>query len=130
MITNFSRVSNGDSGGVTLIGTVGGIAGAILLALVGTLIFEENSVSDYQKSGLFIVISGGLFGNLMDSLTGALIQSKYTCNVCGTVTEYHIHCDEPTTLFSGIRLIDNEVVNSICAVSGGIFSYIVWVWIK
>ncbi|MCH7818104.1 MAG: DUF92 domain-containing protein, partial [Candidatus Marinimicrobia bacterium] len=36
-----------------------------------------------------------------------------------------LHCDEPTNHASGIKFVDNEVVNSVCALSGGVIAYVV-----
>ncbi len=130
MITNFKKVKKGVSGGISLIGTLGGISGAFLLGLAGSVIFTGNAGSEYYYTEFQIVILGGLFGNLVDSLVGALLQSKFRCKVCGKITESRIHCNVPTILSSGIGFIDNEAVNISCAISGGAFSYITWLWIK
>ena len=128
MITTFRVVDIGTSGGISLAGIAGGTAGAVLLGLSGILIFTGDSLSYYYSLGFYIVISAGLFGNIIDSLSGALLQSKFVCRVCGTLTENRLHCDEPTNHDSGIIFVDNEVVNFICALSGGVAAYVVgWI---
>ena len=122
MITTFRIVEKGASGGITLTGSAGGIAGTLLLGLSGMLIFTGDSLSYYSSTGIYIVIFAGLFGNIIDSLVGALLQSKSVCGVCGTLTEDKLHCDEPTTHKSGIKFVDNEVVNFVCALSGGVLA--------
>ncbi|TFB11927.1 DUF92 domain-containing protein [Candidatus Marinimicrobia bacterium MT.SAG.3] len=124
MITTIRRVDKGASGGISLIGSAGGIAGALLLGLSGMLIFTGDSLSYYTSIAIYIVIFAGLFGNIIDSLVGALLQSKFVCGVCGTMTEHRLHCDKPTNHDSGINFIDNEVVNFVCALSGGVFAFI------
>ena len=105
-------------------GGAGGAAGAVLLGLSGILIFTDDSLS-YYSLGIYIVIFAGLFGNIIDSFLGALLQSKFVCRVCGTLTENKLHCDEQTTHDSGIIFVDNEVVNFVCALSGGVVAYVV-----
>ncbi|TFB13104.1 DUF92 domain-containing protein [Candidatus Marinimicrobia bacterium MT.SAG.4] len=124
MITTFRVVDKSASGGISLIGSAGGIAGALLLGLSGILIFTGDSFSYYTSIAIYIVIFAGLFGNIIDSLSGALLQSKFVCGVCGTLTEHKLHCDGPTTHKSGIIFVDNEVVNFVCALSGGLFAFI------
>ena len=124
MITTYRVVDKGVSGGISLTGITGGAAGAFLLGLSGIVIFTGDSLSYYYSSGIYIVIFAGLFGNIIDSLVGALLQSKFACGVCGTLTENKLHCDEPTKHTSGFILVDNEVVNFVCALSGGIVAYL------
>ena len=125
MITTFEIVEQGASGGITLTGIAGGTAGAVLLGLSGILIFTGDSLSYYYSLGIYIVIFAGLSGNIIDSLVGALLQSRLVCAVCGTITENNLHCDKPTNHASGIKFVDNEVVNSVCALSGGVIAYLV-----
>jgi len=77
-------------------------------------------------SGVIAVSVGGIAGNLIDSLLGAAIQAKYKCNICGNITEKIVHCGEPTLHHSGFRIIDNELVNFICTLSGTVISYLIW----
>lgn len=125
MITTFRVVDKGASGGISLTGIAGGTAGAVLLGLSGRVIFTGDSLPYYYSLGIYIVIFAGLFGNIIDSLLGALLQSKFVCRVCGTLTENKLHCDEPTSHDSGIMFVDNEVVNFVCALSGGALAFIV-----
>lgn len=117
MITTFRVVDKGVSGGISLTGIAGGTAGAVLLGVSGILIFPGDY---YTSSGIYIVIFAGLFGNVIDSFLGALLQSKFVCVVCGKIRERKFHCDKPTNHESGIRFVDNEVVNFVCALSGGV----------
>ncbi|MBU4443583.1 DUF92 domain-containing protein, partial [bacterium] len=53
---------------------------------------------------------------------GATIQAQYKCPNCQKTTEKLIHCGSyKTNLISGIRWIDNDVVNLACTTSGALF---------
>lgn len=67
LITNGRPVPAGTDGGMTLLGTVGGIAGAAFIAAVSWLVG--------QRRALLIAVAGA-FGMLMDSLVGATLQGK------------------------------------------------------
>lgn len=67
LITNWTTVPAGTDGGMTLLGTAGGIAGA---ALVGTL------SSLFGQDAALALIGAGTAGMVMDSLLGAIGQGK------------------------------------------------------
>jgi uncharacterized protein (TIGR00297 family) len=62
LITNFKEVEKGTSGGISLIGFLGGILGSLIISL-----FHKN---------WFFVFLIGIFGNLIDSIIGALFERK------------------------------------------------------
>jgi uncharacterized protein (TIGR00297 family) len=105
LITNFKKVIPGISGGISLIGTFGGILGSIFIILSTGFFIKLNLQ-------IFIsIISFALIGNLVDSLMGATIQVIYKCSVCGKLTEKKVHCDKETFHYKGIKIIDNDLVN-------------------
>lgn len=105
MITSFKKVEAGISGGVSLIGTVGGILGSIIIVFTGHLFVQ---LTIYQ---IFGVVLFALVGNFIDSLLGASLQVIYKCSKCGNLTEKKTHCDLETNYFKGIKFINNDVVN-------------------
>lgn len=120
LLTSLRKVSKGTSGGITLIGALGGIAGSAALALSGLLIFEGDT-------GIIAVFAGGITGNLFDSFLGVSLQAKNRCVVCDIVTEKFDHCGETTVHSSGLRLLNNESVNFLCSLTGGLSAVIIWI---
>lgn len=83
LITTWRPVSKGTDGGVTLIGTLGGLAGALLIWASAALLFSS------QPSRLTVVWAG-LAGMIVDSLLGATMQGRFFdndgVNLAATVT--------------------------------------------
>jgi uncharacterized protein (TIGR00297 family) len=67
LITTWSRVPAGTDGGMTLLGTAGGVAGAGLIAGVSYAVGHRAATA---------VAAAGVVGMLLDSLLGATVQGK------------------------------------------------------
>ncbi len=64
--------------------------------------------------GAFLLIGLLAFlGTLVDSVAGALFQSLYQCDACGSKVESTVHCGVPAKLIKGFGMIDNVAVNYI-----------------
>jgi len=126
LITNFIKVEKGTSGGITLVGILAGIAGSAALAFSGYLIFKGDSQMLYLESGITPVFIGGITGNLLDSFLGVNLQSKNRCVVCNIITEENTHCGKPTAHSTGLRLFNNDGVNFLCSLAGGLSAVIIW----
>jgi len=116
-ILTFNKVPAGTSGGITALGTSGFFMGAGILTLSGIFPISGSIIH------LFIIVAiSGILGALLDSVIGATLQAQYLCPKCQKTTEKLIHCvNNPTTLISGVRWIDNDVVNLACTTSGALF---------
>lgn len=114
-ILNLKPVEQGISGGVSIIGTTGAVAGSLTIALSG-IFWIDFSAAQY----LILILAAGLFGSLVDSFLGATIQVQNKCVVCEKVTEKKHHCGEETKHKSGSVWIDNDIVNLLCGISGGV----------
>jgi len=89
LITNGTRVPAGTDGGMTLLGTVGGIAGAGLIAGLAVGLGPGGS-----GLGLAMRVAvAGVVGMLLDSLLGATVQRK-------------------------VRWVDNDAVNLAATLTG------------
>jgi uncharacterized membrane protein len=71
---------------------------------------------------LVTITLAGLIGSLADSLLGATIQAIYRCPSCNKETErYPVHtCGSQTQLVRGYSWLDNDWVNTACALVGGV----------
>jgi len=115
-ILTFNKVPAGTSGGVTVLGTSGFFIGAGILTLSGIFPINTSIIQLFS-----IIVISGISGALIDSIIGATIQAQYLCPNCQKTTEKLIHCKSyKTKLISGIRWIDNDVVNFACTTSGAL----------
>lgn len=112
-ITTFQKCLPGESGGITIPGTIASVFGASSIGLTGFLLFDTG-----LKTLVFVIIAG-VFGALMDSLFGATIQAQFKCPNCDKITEKLVHCDNHITkLHKGFQWINNDIVNLGCTLSG------------
>lgn len=74
LITSWRAVAPGTDGGITLLGTVGGAAGACFLAGLTALLFAP------PPAAFRVVIGAGLVGMFADSLLGATVQGRVIDN--------------------------------------------------
>lgn len=100
-------VESGISGGMSLLGTTAAFIGSALIGLCTSLALGLTAVE-----GLLIAVLVFL-QTLVDTVLGSALQVKYTCAVCGCVTERRQHCAQPTVYLSGVRFIDNNAVNAL-----------------
>lgn len=104
LITTGRRVLPGESGGVSVPGTLGGALGALLTATLCTPITGYGAPT-------WIAFGLGVWGMFVDSLLGATLQARFQCVRCGAVVEQRTCCDAQARLLRGVRWIDNNGVN-------------------
>lgn len=147
LITNFSEVQPGTSGGVTGMGFLGALVGASVMALGGAIVLFVvaprfftpqigsapaiiGAAYDPQSMHLLgylgAVIGGGFSGALIDSLLGATVQSKYACPRCERRTEKPVHCGTQAEKTSGLAFFDNDTVNLASCVAGALVGLAVY----
>ena len=120
LIFSNKKVPKGTSGGITYLGTFGSIIGGLAIGLIGELSFGIENL-------IFPITIAGISGSLFDSTLGNYVQGKYLCNKCNNMIEKRSHCNDPTSLISGSRWIDNNMVNFLNTLFGAIVAYLIWI---
>ncbi|MGQ9559461.1 MAG: DUF92 domain-containing protein [Candidatus Oleimicrobiaceae bacterium] len=123
-VVSWRRLPIGSSGGITLLGTVGGALGAATVALSAMLIGAPQHTLTWTGRALGVMALIGVGSSLVDSFLGATVQAQYRCRSCGKITEKRVHCGEATEFQRGLRWVDNDVVNVACAVSGALLAWL------
>ena len=102
-IVKFVRVESGQSGGISVPGTIGGFAGAIIIGF--------SALRWIALPELIAVSLAGFLGCFFDSFLGSIFQLQYVCRTCGKVTERKLHCSRKTNYFKGVKFLNNDAVN-------------------
>jgi uncharacterized protein (TIGR00297 family) len=116
-------VPRGRSGGITPLGTMGGVLGAIAIAAIAALVAPHQR---FGLAGAMLAAAAGIFGMLGDSLLGATLQGRYTCPVCNAVSEQPGTCHAPLGLTRGVPWLDNDAVNLAGSSIGAIVAALGW----
>lgn len=118
-IISFRKVDAGTSGGVSLLGILGGFIGAAIIAGAGWMMNTQTVTVVIAGK----IVAAGVIGSFVDSLLGATVQAQYRSEV-GTIVERTVYHGKPTVLVRGFRWIDNDIVNWLCACTGAVVMYV------
>jgi uncharacterized protein (TIGR00297 family) len=120
-ITTGKPVATGQSGGVTLSGTVAGAVGAIAMAVITLL-------GGWGNPAAIAAIVGGLGGCTLDSILGGTLQTRRWCDHCNESTERMVHdCGTTTRVAGGLTWMDNDAVNAISSAFGALLGFL-WIF--
>jgi uncharacterized protein (TIGR00297 family) len=120
-ILTWKVVDPGSSGGVTLIGFLGALAGAIVIGVVGAVQIDDAGT-------VFLAATiAGFSGSVVDSILGATVQNVNWCPECNVLTERAIHgCGTRTVSRRGLSFVDNDVVNGLTTLFGAVCAGLVY----
>jgi len=117
LVTTWASVPAGTSGGITALGTVGGMAGAVGIAWLAAIL-EPRAGGAVPESAALVIVAG-MTGMVIDSLLGATAQGVFECPACAGRTERGgAVCHEPVVLIKGWRWLDNDGVNLAATLAG------------
>jgi uncharacterized membrane protein len=95
----------------------------MLIGLVAGLLSKEIGVGVAAAIGGL----GGLSGSLIDSLMGATVQQIFYCDTCQKDTERKVHkCGTVTRPLRGWAWLNNDLVNLISSLGGGLIAVALW----
>jgi len=112
------RVPPGTSGGVSVAGTLGALAGAGVVFL-SALPFATDALGGFGGTVALVVVGGGFAASFVDSLIGATAQAIYR-DARGELTERPGAGGRAFALVRGRRWITNDRVNLACTLTGGL----------
>ncbi len=117
------RVAPGTSGGVSVAGTLGALAGAGVVFLSAAPVvggfFEPGFYEAFGAPAAGVLVVGsGVVAALVDSLLGATVQALYR-DGDGGLTERAPEDEQGHALVRGRRWITNDRVNLACTLTGG-----------
>ncbi|MBI3790788.1 MAG: DUF92 domain-containing protein [Gemmatimonadetes bacterium] len=127
MITTGRRVPAGTSGGVTLWGFAGAALGALAVgAAAEPLVLAQ---ADLDPNVWLFAAVAGFCGALVDSLLGALVQSRRRCPACDALTERRIHdCGTATVRAGGWAWMTNDSVNFLATLAAALLPVLMAWW--
>ncbi len=135
LIGTLRKVPKGTSGAVSLVGTLASLAGSVLMGGVAVLSISAGwgPIMRLKPGIQFLIIAGsGMVGSLIDSVSGATVQSVYYCPVCKKETEQHpLHnCGSATSPKRGFSWLNNDLVNAACTISAGLIGMLLAILIN
>lgn len=130
-ILKLKKLQPGVSGGISLAGTLGGLAGAVCSATICVLLaFQELELdlADLEIAIIFtaIISAAGFCGMLLDSVLGSAFQLKYKNTKTGDLSDM---ASAENTIRSGISWMTNDAVNLVSNLIGtGVFALILYMF--
>ncbi|MBK7351120.1 MAG: DUF92 domain-containing protein [Gemmatimonadetes bacterium] len=119
-ILTWAPVPAGTSGGLTPLGTMGAVAGALLVAGAAAV------VAGTPRLGA-AALGIGTLGMLLDSLLGATLQGRFHCDHCDAPTERARHrCGAGARRVAGVAWLGNDGVNALATAAAAVAGWAAW----
>ncbi len=113
-------VPAGTSGAVSLVGSIGALAGAATVSGVAALAAHLPVLFP-------VALALGMLGMLADSALGALLQGRFHCDDCDLPTERRMHrCGRPSRPIGGFWWLSNDGVNAIATSGAAVAGFAAW----
>ena len=131
LITSGRVVEVGTSGGVSPLGTGVSLAGGLLIGLTVALLGPLAGILPWGAAPVVALVGAlsGAAGSLLDSLMGATVQQIYYCDTCRKETERRVHrCGTTTRPLRGWGWVNNDLVNLVSSLGGGLVAVGLGVW--
>ncbi len=120
LIVTLRPVPPGTSGGITLMGTAGAVAGAAVVGVAAAVVSRNTAL-------LPLALGLGVLGMLADSVLGATVQARFHCDRCDQSTERAIHrCGAPSRLTGGVSWLSNDAVNGFATSLAALAGFAAW----
>lgn len=128
-IVNFKLAPKGISGGITYLGTLASLVGALVISITFVITYGIFVSFDwlFLLEALLILTVGGFLGSIIDSYLGALIQAKYKGVKTGIITDAKWLPNEDVKLTSGLAIITNDMVNLLSTLFTSIIMILVMI---
>ena len=110
-IITFKSLKPGDSGGITVVGTIGTLFGAIVLGLVGYAFGIPEIIT-------LLIILSGFTSALFDSIIGGTIQARFICCATSGISEKMAINNRKGYLYTGWNWVNNDMVNLLSTICG------------
>lgn len=117
-VLKWKRVPPGTSGAVSMLGTSAAIVGSFVIVGIAIIIWGQKFTETHTL--LLALTVAGFLGNVVDTIIGASFQVEYSCSVCGQDTERFTHCGKRTVHKSGVKWMNNDIVNVSCSLVGAL----------
>lgn len=128
-ILNFKEIPKGESGGVSTLGIISSIMGSLLIGLLFMFLVDgSNIIVDNLSRVTSLIFIVGFFGNIIDSYLGILVQEKYYDEHLNEIVETNFDRKKMKRI-SGIKYIDNNVVNIISSLSASLILWLILILI-
>ncbi|NTW61317.1 DUF92 domain-containing protein [Candidatus Saccharibacteria bacterium] len=128
-ILTFKPIRKGESGGVSALGTIASIMGALMIAVVFVASFYPGTDKSwlFVIQTLFMITAIGALGSVIDSVLGASLQVKYIDNSTKAITEAKYSHDKQNHQKSGLSFMNNDMVNFVSSILSVIVALAIFV---